>query len=182
MIELLSAVFGFFAPFATEVFKFFQRKQDNEHELNMMKLQMEAKNQEHMYRMEEISATADIKEAENIHKPLHSFGVQLLDAAKNYNLNGWALYPAFLLFVILDFVASFVRPGITYAAFAFYATVKWAQLEMAMQNNESWQSAVLQIWTSSDMSIVILVLSYWFGHRAAKAAFGGSANTAYKGG
>ena len=182
MIELLSAVFGFFAPFATELFKFFQRKQDNAHELNMMKLQMEARNQEHFYRMEEISATADIKEAENIHKPQHSFGVQLLDAAKGHSLTGWALYPAFYMFVLIDFISSLVRPVITYAAFSFYAVVKWAQLQMALTSGVSWQAAVLQVWTSSDMSIVILVLSYWFGQRAAKAAFGGTANTAYRGG
>lgn len=181
MIELLSAAFGFFAPFATELFKFFQKKQDNAHELAMMKMQIEARSQEHFYRMEEISASADIKESEGLHKPVHSFGVQLLDAAKGHSLGGWALYPAFYLFVTLDFIASMVRPSITYAAFTFYAMVKWAQLEVALNSGASWQMAVLQVWTSADMSIVILVLSYWFGQRAAKAAFGGSANTAYKG-
>ena len=182
MIELLSAVFGFFAPFATEVFKFFQRKQDNAHELAMMKMQIEARSNEHAYRMEEISATADIKEAENIHKPQHSFGVQLLDAAKGHNLNNWLLFPAFYLFTLLDFVSSMVRPTITYAAFTFYAFVKWAQLEMALRASNDIVAAVLAVWTSSDMSIVILVLSYWFGQRAAKSAFGGTANTAYRGG
>lgn len=181
MIELLSAVFGFFAPFATELFKFFQRKQDNAHELAMMKMQMEAKGQEHLYRMEEISAAADIKESEGLHAPVHSFGVQLLDAAKGHNLSDWLLFPSFYLFTLLDFVSSMVRPVITYAAFGFYAAVKWAQFEVAKDIAGTNKEALLSVWTSSDMSIVILVLSYWFGQRAAKAAFGGSANTTGKG-
>jgi hypothetical protein len=180
MIEILSAVFGFFAPFGTEIFKFFQRKQDNSHELAVMKLQGEIKSQEHMYRMEEISATTDLEEVKLVHAPANSFGVQLLDAAKANNLSSFVIYPAFYLFVIMDFMASMVRPAVTYTAFGFYILVKWAQLQVAISNNGDFHNAILATWTSSDMSIVILVLSYWFGQRAVKAAFGGSANTAYK--
>jgi len=148
----------------------------------MMDLQIKAKSQEHIYKMEEISASADIEESKGVHQPVHSFGVQLLDAAKGYNMSPWVLTPAFYLFTLLDFISSLVRPAITYAAFAFYSIVKWAQLQTALKAApDQWQQAVLAVWTSSDMSIVILVLSYWFGQRAAKAAFGGSANTAYKG-
>lgn len=175
MIEILSAAFGFLAPFVSEIFKFFQRKQDNQHELAVMKMQIEAKSQEHLWKMEELSATADIKEAEQLHLPVQSFGVQMLDAAKGHNMSPWMFGPAWYLFVALDFISSMVRPTITYAAFAFYAAVKWAQLQVALDIQGTYKEALLSIWTSSDMSIVILVLSYWFGQRAAKAAFGGNA-------
>jgi hypothetical protein len=181
MLEMLSAVFGFFAPFATEVFKYFQRKQDNSHELAVMTLQSQIKAQEHVYKMDEIGAVIDGEEVKLIHQPMSSFGVQLLDAAKGHNMNAYALYPAFYIFVVLDFLSGLVRPAVTYAAFAFYASVKWAQLSVALAEKSNWQQAVLTVWSGSDMSIVILVLSYWFGQRAVKAAFGGSAMTSYRG-
>jgi hypothetical protein len=104
-----------------------------------------------------------------------------LDAAKGHKLAGWALYPAFYLFVVLDFLAGFVRPGVTYAAFAFYIAVKWAQLEAAIAASGSLVAALPFVWGDADRAIIVLVLSYWFGHRSAKAAFGGSAMNAARG-
>ena len=74
-----------------------------------------------------------------------------------------------------------VRPGITYAAFGFYIAVKWAELTIAKTAGSGLSVALLQIWGAEDRSIVILVLSYWFGNRSAKAAFGGSAMNASNG-
>lgn len=177
---MLTAIIGFVAPFLPELLKYFNRQQDNIHELKMMELQMQRGAQEHLWRMEEIITAADSKEAELLHAPMNSFGVQLLDAAKGHKLSGWALYPIFYLFSLLDFLSGMVRPGITYAAFGFYMMVKWAQLTMAIPDDGGFATAVLTVWTDEDRSIVILVLSYWFGQRAAKSAFGGSAMTAYK--
>jgi hypothetical protein len=112
---------------------------------------------------------------------MNSFGVQLLDAAKGHGLSGWALYPVFYTFALLDFLSGMVRPGVTYAAFIFYMSVKWAQLTIAQGSVEGLEYALLQIWSDEDRAILVLVLSYWFGQRSAKAAFGGSAMTAYKG-
>lgn len=177
---ILTAIIGFVAPFLPELLKFFNRKQDNLHELEMMKLQMQKGAQEHLWRMEEIVTAADSKEAELLHAPMNSFGVQLLDAAKGHKLSGWALYPVFYLFSILDFLSGLVRPGITYAAFGFYMAVKWAQLSTSIDDNGLLADALLAVWSDEDRAIVILVLSYWFGQRAAKGAFGGSAMTTYK--
>lgn len=181
MPELFSAVLGFAAPFLPEILKYYNRKADNAHELAMLKLQGEMADKQHAYRMEEIGIQGDIGEAIELHKPQKSFGVQLLDAAKGHGLSGWALYPAFYLFAILDFISGFVRPGITYAAFGFYMSVKWAELTISKAHNSALSAALLQVWSSEDRAIVILVLSYWFGHRSAKQAFGGSAMTTVKG-
>ena len=180
MFEIFSALLGFAAPFLPEVLKHFTRKQDNEHELAVLNLQIQKGDQEHLWRLDELSVSAEIKESEVLHTPQKSFGVQLLDAAKGHSLSGWAMYPAFYLFCLLDFVSGLVRPGITYAAFGFYMTVKWAELAIARTHNSALSSAILQVWGGEDRAIVILVLSYWFGHRSAKQAFGGSAMTSSK--
>jgi hypothetical protein len=174
MIEILSAGLGFLAPFCGEAVKFFQRRQDNEHELKMLTLQMQKGQQEHLWRAEEIRIEGDIKaeiaETAEIHKPMQSFGVQLLDAAQD-KLAGWALYPAFYLFVALDFLSGLVRPAITYAAFGFYMAVKWAELEIARQSS-SLSAALLNVWGAEDRAIVLLVLGFWFGNRQHLKAFG----------
>jgi hypothetical protein len=180
MLELFSAVLGFAAPFLPELVKLYQRKQDNAHELAVLSLQIEKGGKEHLWRMDEIAATADIEETKQVHQPMQSFGVQLLDAAKGNQLSGWALYPAFYLFAVLDFLSGLVRPGVTYAAFGFYMAVKWAELTIA-RSSSSLSVALLQVWGAEDRAIVILVLSYWFGNRSVKQAFGGSAMTAKAG-
>ena len=184
MLALLSAVFGFLAPFLPEVIKYLRAVQDNKHELAMLEMRMRLGAQEHLWRMEEITARADIEEARELHKPAASFGVQLLDAAERWAEKWWGkwlILPAFYAFVFLDFVAGMVRPTITYAAFFFYAAYKWACFQTARSIGGSQLDAILATWGDQDWAVLTLVLSYWFGHRAAKAAFGGSASTAYKG-
>lgn len=180
MIELFSAAMGFVAPFLPEALKFFQRRQDNEHEIAILKMQVEKGAQEHLWRMDEIGAQSDANQIAGLYQPQQSFGVQMLDAAKGHKLSGWALYPAFYLFCAVDALAATVRPAITYAAFAFYMAVKWAELETA-RHGSTLSAALLNVWGPEDRAIVLLVLSYWFGHRAAKAAFGGSAQTSKAG-
>ena len=185
MLAVLTAVIGFAAPFLPELLKYFNRKADNAHELAMMKVRLEAGAQEHLWRMEEVTAQADIVEAQELHKPLPSFGVQVLDAAKGYGFGRWAIVPAFYLFTLLDFVAGMVRPTVTYAMFGFYVAYKLALFQTMQHVSDasfSWFEGVRNLWGEQDWAVLTLVLSYWFGHRAAKAAFGGSASTAKAGG
>lgn len=178
MLAILSAVFGFAAPFLPELLKFFNRKSDNAHELAMMELRLKAGAAEHSWKMEEINATADIAEARELHKPQPSFGVQILDAAKEWNFGKWAIIPAFYLFTILDFVSGMVRPVVTYSAFGFYVFYKLARfyLMASVVPDLEWFDAVSKLWDDQDYAIVTLCLSYWFGLRSAKAAFGGNAS------
>lgn len=181
MLALLSAIFGFAAPFLPELFKIFTRRADNAHELAMMRLRMDAAAQEHIWRMEEISANADIAEAREIHRPAPSFGVQMLDAAKGHNFGKWALVPAFYMFAMLDFLSGMVRPTVTYAAFGFYIVYKLAAyrtMSIVSDATFTWNEGILKLWGEQDWALLTLIISYWFGLRAYRATFGGSASTA----
>jgi hypothetical protein len=184
MLAILSAVIGFAAPFLPEVLKYFRMKAEMKHEKELMQLRLQQGAAEHGWRMEEIAAQADIEEARVLHTPAPSFGVQMLDAAKDHRLGNWAVIPAFYLFTLLDFVAGMVRPTVTYAVLAFYMAFKLSSYEaMRSVSDETfkWWEGVNALWTEQDWAVLTLVLSYWFGHRAAKAAFGGSASTAKAG-
>ena len=100
MLTILATVLGFLGPFVPEVLKFFNRRQDNSHELEMMRLQMLHAEKAHAWKLEEINAHADIAEAMSLRQPQQSFGVQLLDAAKGWP--AWAVLglPALVLLIL----------------------------------------------------------------------------------
>ena len=177
---ILSAIFGFAAPFLPALLNYFSKKADNAHELEMFKARLTMATQEHQWKMEEISAHADIAESTQLYTPQPSFGVQMLDAAKGWGMGAWATIPAFYLFTLLDLISGLVRPTITYAAFSAYAGVKIAQF-MTLTGprfENTYAEAAIQLWGEPDQSLLLLVLSYWFGLRHYKAVFGGSAGDA----
>lgn len=179
MLTILSALLGFAGPFIPELIKFFRQKQDNAHELALLEMQTKIAASEHMYRMEEINATADIAEMQTLRQPQQSFGVQILDAAKDWPK--WIIVPAFYVFVLLDFSAGMVRPLVTYAVMGFYLIYKWALLQQAALVAGDWVKAVPMVWTPEDWQIASIILGFWFGSRAVKAAFGGSAQNSKAG-
>lgn len=177
MIELLSGAFGFVGAFLPEAVKIFRERQENAHELSMMKLRLEQGRLEHTWKMEEINTQGDIEEMKLLRQPQESFGVQILDAAKGSGYPNWLVFPVFWLFAFLDFISGLVRPSITYAIVAFYMAVKYAiYLEVEVQTG-NWAQAIPQIWEADDKAVLMFVLMFWFGQRAVKAAFGGSAGT-----
>lgn len=174
MIALLLPLLGFLGPFIPEVIKLFTRGQDNRHELEMFRLRVEAAAQEHLWRMAEIESQADIAEAQAIRAPQQSFGIQLLDKAQASGWSSWFVGPLAFLFTLLDLVNGFVRPAITYAAFAFYVAYKWARFELMREVSDGSLTAAEQItrlWDENDMGVLMTVLAYWFGQRVVKHAF-----------
>lgn len=179
MLTILSALLAFGSQFLPAILTIFQRRIDNSHELEMFKLRLDASAKEHLYKMEEMNASADIEEAKVIHTPAPSFGVQMLDAAKGSGFGVWATVPAFYLFTLLDFVAGMVRPGVTYAIVAFYMACKYAQwvLLTGPKYEADPVEAIPQLWTETDAQVLFMCLGFWFGQRMYKAVFGGSASS-----
>lgn len=180
MITILSALLGFLGPFIPELIKLFRQKQDNVHELAMLSLQADISKQDHLYKMDELSINANIAEIQVHHKPSPSFGVQILDAAKDWPK--FVVVPIFYLFAILDFISGLVRPIVTFAMVGFYLFYKWSIFLAAKADHTAWEVAVQSIWTEHDLGVLFLVLGFYFGSRTVKATFGGSASTGRPGG
>ncbi|MCB2107503.1 MAG: hypothetical protein KDE14_07375 [Rhodobacteraceae bacterium] len=141
----------------------------------MFRLRIQAGAAESTWRINELDAKADIAEARVLHKPQASYGVQILDKAHESGLGSWAIVPAFYLFTLLDFLSGMVRPAAAYAAFSFYVIYKMAQFEVltGTRFEASAAEAIVQLWSEQDWNVLVLILSYWFGARSAKLAFGG---------
>lgn len=175
MLAVLTAIFGFAAPFLPELLKLFRFKMEARQEQDMYRLQVEAQERLGKLRLDEVNVQADMTEMITLHQPAQSFGVQVLDAAKASGFGAWAIVPAFYLFALLDFLAGMVRPAVTYAMVAFYIAVKWAHFQLAVTYSATREQAILDVWTAEDWAVLTLVIGFWFGHRAAKATFGGDA-------
>lgn len=49
--------------------------------------------------------------------------------------------------------------------------VKYGQYQILVAQKVASEQAIVQIWSENDYAMLALVLSFWFGQRAAKYAF-----------
>lgn len=143
MITLLGSLLGFLAPFLPEVLKAFNARADRAHELAVMTLQMQAQREGANQRLEEIGAQADIAESAALYKHAAKTGVAWVDA-----------------------LGGLVRPTLTFAFFAVYAFVKWAQMQLALEATGDITVAIPAIWHDEDRAIFATIIAFWFGQRA----------------
>jgi hypothetical protein len=126
--------------------------------------------------LDEVDAYPPSADEEGDPVPQQSFGVQLLDAAKDKNMAPWLVGWVFLWFALLDFVSGITRPLITWSVFGCYAAYRYAWFLMTLSYSQTWQQAFVQSWGDFDQALLQMVLSYWFGERVRKAVFGGNAS------
>jgi len=172
LTTILSFIGGLLPAFIPEILKFFQKKQDNKHELDLLDKQIILGEKTHLWKLEEINTNADIRSDEIVHKQGSTFGIQLLDAAKAHGFSSWLLGPIFVLFSLGDFLSNQVRTAIAYVSFGFYVIYKWAGFQLASTYNETSWGAIRESWTEFDQSVLMLVLGFHFGGRAAAKVFG----------
>jgi len=155
VIALIGSALGFLGGFIPNILNYFKAKQDNAHEINIMKLQIQAQSQLHTERLEEINAEADISESKALYESskLEKTGVGWADAT-------------------LGLMNGSVRPVVAYLFVGLYCTVKLAQVySMATGSGVGVLDAVKHTYTEMDMSCLMLVLSYYFGQRMATKVF-----------
>lgn len=167
----LTALFGFFTPFLPEVIKYFNKKQDYAQELKMMEVRNQQAEKEYTWRMAEVEAKADIEESKALRVDTQTFGHDILDSAAKTGWPTFVVAPLAYIYAFLDVANQIIRPWITFAIVSFYMLVKYGQYKMLVAQSVLAEKAISQIWTENDYAILALVLSFWFGQRAAKYAF-----------
>jgi hypothetical protein len=143
MITLLGSLLGFISATFPSLLKLWQDKSDKQHEITLLKMQMEQQAQGHTERLDEINAQADITESAALYKT-YTTGIDWVDA-----LNGT------------------VRPVIAYAFFVLYALVKLLSYA-AVAHSSAVPFVVLHdtLWTEDDAAIFAGIISFYFGQRA----------------
>ena len=143
MITLLGSLLGFISSTFPSLLKMWQDSSDKQHEITLLKMQMDQQIQGQHARLEEINAQADIAESDAIYKT-YTTGISWVDA-----LNGS------------------VRPVIAYAFFVLYALMKLLAYG-AVANSAAVPFVVLHdtLWTEDDAAIFAGIISFYFGQRA----------------
>lgn len=147
---MLSLLIGFAAPFIPDILKIFTAKADRNHEITLFNLQSDRDKSYNSARLEERTLDAD--------------GAALVEAYR------FADKPAGYKWV--EAVNALVRPGITGWYCLVYGCVKIAQYNLALASTGDWKYAITTIWSPADMEAFNVILGFWFGSRARRAANG----------
>jgi hypothetical protein len=142
---LLGSIFGGLFRLAPEVLKFLDKKNERQHELNMFQLQTDLEKMRGTFKMEEKYVDYSVQQLDTI-KAAFEEQSQTAQAA------GW----------FVAGISGLVRPGITWALFFMYATVKAATLVMAFQSNAPWHEVILKVWDQDDFALFMMCISFWF--------------------
>jgi len=146
---LLGSVFGGLFRIAPELLKFFDRKNERQHELAMFTLQTDLEKVKGQNRLEE-------KYVEHSTEQLMAIQEAFKEQAETAKSAG----------KVVAAISALVRPGITWALFGMYAVVKAAGLTLAVNSGAPWTEVVLKGWTIDDFAMLNMVISFWFVGRA----------------
>jgi hypothetical protein len=162
MIALLSALLGFISSAVPDFIKLFREARDRDHELALLKLQMDYDREKIAVNREENNA-ARTERLQAIEVTAFTAEQVALNTRLKDNLTGirW-----------VDALAGSVRPMITYAFFGLYFVVKCGQFYVLMDATLPWQhqltatQALAQLWTEEDVAIFSAIIAFWFGQRS----------------
>ncbi len=150
MVELLgSGVLGALAGglfrLAPEVLKFFDRKNERSHELEMFKLQTSLELQRSNFKVEEKYVDFSVAQVDAI---AEAFKEQSAAAASSYK---WVAA-----------LSALVRPTITYILFGLYVMVKVTMIYHGLDTGVVWSTVIKDIWTVEDFAMLNMILTFYF--------------------
>ena len=142
---ILGSIFGGLFRLAPEVLKWLDKKDERSHELKMFTLQTDLEKMRGQFKMEERYVDYSVTQLETIKEAFK-------EQSKTAKEAGW----------FVSAVSALVRPGITWALFLMYATVKVAAIVLAMQTGGHWAEILRQSWDVDDFAMLNMCLTFWF--------------------
>jgi hypothetical protein len=143
--SLIGGLFGGILRLAPEVFKLFDKKNERAHELRMVEAEMEFAKIRGEIAMRQVEAQMTMAEMDTM---AQAFKEQS-ETAKNA---GW----------FVSAISALVRPMVTYAFLALYASVKIASFLIAMDQNGNWKEVLVTMWGADDLAVFNMIISFWF--------------------
>jgi hypothetical protein len=143
--SLIGGLFGGILRLAPEVFKLFDKKNERAHELRMVEAEMEFAKIRGEIAMRQVEAQMTMAEMDTM---AQAFKEQS-ETAKNA---GW----------FVSAISALVRPMVTYAFLALYASVKIAAFLIAIEQNGNWKEVLVTMWGADDLAVFNMIISFWF--------------------
>jgi hypothetical protein len=142
---LLGSIFGGLFRLAPEVLKFLDKKNERQHELSMFQLQTDLEKMRGEFKVEEKYVDYSIQQMDTIKAAFQ-------EQAETAKAAGW----------FVAAISALVRPGVTWALFVMYASVKTAALVIAFQTGANWVDVVTKVWDEDDFALFNMCVSFWF--------------------
>jgi hypothetical protein len=136
MLTLVGSLAGFLSSILPVIFNLVKDKSDKKHEIEVIKLQIEASKANLPTRLEEVQIHAENMDNRFIYRHAKPIGISWVDA-----------------------LSATVRPVITYSLFLLYIGIKVIIFY-------DYQVGIgMPIWTDDDSTLLCAVLGFWFGSR-----------------
>lgn len=142
---LLGTIVGGIFRLAPEILKFFDKKNERTHELDMVKATVDLEKTRGEIRVQERSIDFDVAQIEAIKEAYKADG----EAAK-------ASYPW------VAALNALVRPLITYCLFFLYVIVKITFILHGIDMGSHWVDVLKANYGPDDFALLTSILSYWF--------------------
>jgi hypothetical protein len=128
-----------------EVMKVFDTKNARKHELQMLEAEMKFATLRAEHGMRQTEASMTMAELDAISSAITEQGATARSA-------GW----------FVAALSALVRPVITYWFVGLYTAVKIISMRLAVVSGEDWMSVIVRHWTPDDMSLLVMILTFWF--------------------
>jgi len=148
LITVASGGLGGLLRLAPEIMKGFDRKHERAHELAMMQVEIQIVEKRLEHEMRKVDAAMTMAEMDAISAAVKEQGQTARAAGK-----------------FVAAVSALVRPLVTYWFVVLYSMVKIVSMSMAISAGGDWREVLINNWTSEDMSMLMLVLGFWFVNR-----------------
>jgi hypothetical protein len=145
LLTVASGGLGGLLRLAPEVLKGFDRKNERQHELAMMEVEIRIAEKRMEHEMRRVDAAMTMAELDAISAAVKEQGQTARAAGK-----------------FVAAVSALVRPIVTYWFVLMYSVVKVVGMAMAVQAGGDWKEVLVSSWTADDMAMLIMVLSFWF--------------------
>lgn len=142
--SILGGVFRLFP----EVLKYFDKKDERRHELEMFDRQCELEKVRGQIRMQEIGAERDLAVDAGVLTAFKAAIDQQTELAKA--AGGWVAA-----------LSASVRPVMTYYLLVLYGSVKLAMIFLAYDQSQSLALALKEVWGPEDMALLSGVINFW---------------------
>jgi len=142
---IFGSLIGGIFRLAPEVLKFFDKANERKHELAMFTLQTDLEKLRGQFKMEEKYVDYSVQQLDTIKEAFKEQSQTAKEA-------GW----------FVSAISALVRPGITWALFFMYASVKAAAIYMAFQTDGHWSEIMLRVWNENDFAMFNMCLTFWF--------------------
>lgn len=143
---LLGSFLGGVFRIIPEILKWIDKKNEREHELKMLQAEMDFAKVKGEIEMHKVDTQALAGEVE-------AMGIALAEQGETARAAGW----------FVAALSALVRPIVTYWFVILYSAVKIAVICEAFATSDSnWKEVLINTWSSDDMAMLMLVLTFWF--------------------